>query len=178
MSTSVADIFNYRQAAPDLATSGQPREDQLRAIANAGYEVIVNLALHDDPRYSLVDEGSSVKALGLQYIHIPVQFNAPSESDLAEFFEAMKRCTGVGYGCIAPQTCGSRRFSASTGASTRVGPKIARLPCYAKFGSLTPCGLSSSAHSCSKQMPLNRLVNAYRRRRVIGRAWRPVTLVR
>ncbi len=95
MPTSVADIFNYRQAAPDLATSGQPREDQLQAIANAGYEAIVNLALHDDPRYSLEDEGSSVKALGLQYIHIPVQFNAPSESDLAEFFEAMEHCRGL-----------------------------------------------------------------------------------
>ena len=60
MNNSVGDIYNYREAAPDLATSGQPREDQLVAIAEAGYDVVINLALRDDPRYSLKDEASSV----------------------------------------------------------------------------------------------------------------------
>jgi len=90
MSASVSDIYNYRQATPNLATSGQPREEQLAAIAAADYSVIINLALHDDPRYSLRDEASSVQALGLEYIHIPVQFNAPTESDLVQFFDAME----------------------------------------------------------------------------------------
>ena len=90
MSASVSDIYNYRQATPDLATSGQPCEEQLAAIAAAGYDVIINLALHDDPRYSLRDEASSVQALGLEYIHIPVQFGAPTESDLMQFFDAVE----------------------------------------------------------------------------------------
>ena len=89
MSASVVGIYNFRQAAPDVGTSGQPREDELVAIADAGYDIIVNLALHDDPRYSLKDEASSVKALGLEYIHIPVQFDAPRAGDLVAFFEAM-----------------------------------------------------------------------------------------
>jgi protein tyrosine phosphatase (PTP) superfamily phosphohydrolase (DUF442 family) len=91
MATSVGEIYNYREVAPDLATSGQPREDQLAAIAEAGYDVVINLALHDDPRYSLKDEAASVQKLGLEYIHIPVQFAAPTESDLAKFFDAMDR---------------------------------------------------------------------------------------
>jgi protein tyrosine phosphatase (PTP) superfamily phosphohydrolase (DUF442 family) len=91
MTNSVGEIYNYREAAPDLATSGQPREDQLAAIAEAGYDVIINLALHDDPRYSLKDEASSVKRLGLEYIHIPVQFATPTECALLEFFGAMDR---------------------------------------------------------------------------------------
>ena len=74
-----------------MATSGQPREDQLAAIAAAGYDVIINLALHDDPRYSLPDEASSVAALGLEYIHIPVPFGAPTENELGRFFDAMDR---------------------------------------------------------------------------------------
>ena len=91
MANAVGEIYNYREAAPDLATSGQPREDQLVAIAEAGYDVIINLALHNDPRYSLKDEASSVQKLGLDYIHIPVQFAAPTENDLLKFFDAMDR---------------------------------------------------------------------------------------
>jgi protein tyrosine phosphatase (PTP) superfamily phosphohydrolase (DUF442 family) len=85
----LSQIYQYRQATPTLATSGQPREEQLADIAAAGYEVVINLALHDDPRYSLRDEAASVRALGLEYVHIPVQFGAPTEADLAGFFEAM-----------------------------------------------------------------------------------------
>ena len=88
---SVNDIYNFRQVSTDLASSGQPREHQLAAIAEAGYNLIINLALHNDPRYSLPDEAGSVQALGLDYIHIPVQFGAPTESDLERFFEAMEQ---------------------------------------------------------------------------------------
>jgi protein tyrosine phosphatase (PTP) superfamily phosphohydrolase (DUF442 family) len=90
VTNTFGDIYNYREAAPDLATSGQPSEDQIVVIAAAGYEVIINLALHDDLRYSLKDEASSVRKLGLEYIHIPVQFGAPTESDLVRFFDAME----------------------------------------------------------------------------------------
>jgi protein tyrosine phosphatase (PTP) superfamily phosphohydrolase (DUF442 family) len=85
----LSQIYQYRQATPALATSGQPREEQLADIAAAGYEVVINLALHDDPRYSLRDEAASVRALGLEYVHIPVQFGAPTEADLASFFKTM-----------------------------------------------------------------------------------------
>ena len=59
-----------------------------------GYQVIVNIALHDDPRYSLPDEAGSVKALGLEYIHIPVIFDAPTAQDLERFFDVMDRVSG------------------------------------------------------------------------------------
>jgi protein tyrosine phosphatase (PTP) superfamily phosphohydrolase (DUF442 family) len=85
----LSTIYQYRQATPTLATSGQPREEHLAEIAAAGYDVVINLALHDDPRYSLKDEAASVRKLGLEYVHIPVQFGAPTEMDLAKFFEAM-----------------------------------------------------------------------------------------
>lgn len=83
------DIYQYRQAAPDLATSGQPRDEQLANIAAANYEVVINLALHGDPRYSLENEAARVTALGMEYVHIPVQFAAPTQADLLKFFDAM-----------------------------------------------------------------------------------------
>ena len=91
MTVGLSDIYNFRPAGPNLATSGQPDEQELGAIAAAGYEVVVNIALHDDPRYSLADEAGAVQALGLEYIHIPVQFNAPTERDLQQFCDVMDR---------------------------------------------------------------------------------------
>lgn len=90
----VSDIYRYRQATPDLATSGQPREEQLAAIAAAGYDVVMNLALHDDPRYSLPDEVGAVRRLGLEYVHIPVVFDSPTREDLLAFFDAMETRKG------------------------------------------------------------------------------------
>ncbi len=90
MATSAADnIYNYRVVDELLSTSGQPTEAQLRAVAADGFKVVINLALHNDPRYSLPDEAGVVGSLGLSYVHIPVQFDAPREHDLLAFFEAM-----------------------------------------------------------------------------------------
>ena len=86
----LSSIYNYRQLQPELASSGQPDEGELSAIAEAGYEVVLNLALHDDPRYSLPDEEATVKALGMRYVHIPVRFECPTIDDLARFYLVME----------------------------------------------------------------------------------------
>jgi nucleoside-diphosphate-sugar epimerase/protein tyrosine phosphatase (PTP) superfamily phosphohydrolase (DUF442 family) len=87
-------IRNYRAVDDRLSTSGQPSVEQLREIAEAGFTLVVNLALHDDPRYSLPDEAGIVQALGMRYVHIPVQFSAPTQADLLAFFEVMARHEG------------------------------------------------------------------------------------
>jgi uncharacterized protein (TIGR01244 family) len=87
-------ICNLLPIDERLMTAGQPTQDQLAAVAQAGFEVVINLALHDDPRYSLPDEAGLVRSLGLQYIHIPVQFGAPSDEDLQRFCDAMDAARG------------------------------------------------------------------------------------
>lgn len=91
---AVTDIVNFLRIDTALATSGQPSEEELAAAARDGTEVVINLALHDDPRYSLADERGTVTSLGMTYIHIPVKFDAPKESELFEFFDAMERHRG------------------------------------------------------------------------------------
>jgi protein tyrosine phosphatase (PTP) superfamily phosphohydrolase (DUF442 family) len=83
-------IHRVRIVDARLGTSGQPTEGELAAIAAAGYRTVVNLALHDDPRYSLPDERATVEGLGMRYVHIPVAFDAPTEADLLAFFDAMR----------------------------------------------------------------------------------------
>lgn len=87
----LTEIYNFIQVDEKLATSGQPSEDELAAAARAGIEVVINLALHDDPRYSLPDEARTVESLGMTYVHIPVIFDKPREDDLLKFFNAMEK---------------------------------------------------------------------------------------
>jgi uncharacterized protein (TIGR01244 family) len=84
----IPPIRNVREADASLLTSGQPSEDQIAAVAHSGVQVVINLAPHDAPS-ALEDEAACVAALGLDYIHIPVAFSAPTGKDLAAFFDAM-----------------------------------------------------------------------------------------
>jgi mannose-6-phosphate isomerase-like protein (cupin superfamily)/protein tyrosine phosphatase (PTP) superfamily phosphohydrolase (DUF442 family) len=88
-SAELTDIYNFKSVSEKLATSGQPTEAKLEAIAKAGYQVVINLGLLGDPRYSLKDEKGIVTSLGMTYVHIPVNFTAPKENDLQAFFAAM-----------------------------------------------------------------------------------------
>jgi len=88
---ALEEIKNYRSVSPDLATAGQPTEAQIKEVAEAGFDAVVNLGLLD-PRYCLPDEAGLVRSLGLEYFHIPVDFQAPLRGDLEKFFEAMAAC--------------------------------------------------------------------------------------
>src|SRR4051812_33848146 len=89
MPETIEAIVNYRRVNGRLATGGLPTEAQLRAIAEAGFEVVINLAPHDDPRYALPDETGLVDALGLAYVHIPVPFAEPTRQHFEAFCDAM-----------------------------------------------------------------------------------------
>ncbi|MEO6876616.1 MAG: protein tyrosine phosphatase family protein [Opitutaceae bacterium] len=87
-------IHNFRAVDESLITSGQPTVPQLQSVAEAGFETVINLALHDQPRYSLPDEPGTVVGLGMRYVHIPVQFETPTEANLLAFFESMEAHRG------------------------------------------------------------------------------------
>jgi protein tyrosine phosphatase (PTP) superfamily phosphohydrolase (DUF442 family) len=95
-------IRNFRRLDERVATGGQPSESQLRDLAEAGFRSVINLALKTSPG-ALPDEGERVTALGLDYVHIPVDFTAPTASDYAQFVTAMQAREGqtVFVHCIA-----------------------------------------------------------------------------
>lgn len=76
-----------------ITTSGQPSEGQLAELRDLGVETVINLALHSHEQ-ALSDEAACVAALGMRYIHIPVEFSAPTQSDFARFCEAMADSAG------------------------------------------------------------------------------------
>lgn len=84
----LSNLPAFLQLTDNLATSGQPSEEQLAQVALAGYHVVINLAL-SNAEYSLKDEAASVRQIGMEYIHIPVIWSAPGLSELELFFESM-----------------------------------------------------------------------------------------
>jgi protein tyrosine phosphatase (PTP) superfamily phosphohydrolase (DUF442 family) len=55
---------------------------------------IVNLGLHTLEK-ALPDEAASVARLGMMYIHIPVDFQNPTEQDFQQFCAVMERVKDV-----------------------------------------------------------------------------------
>jgi len=95
-------IYNWRRLDERTTTSGQPTEAQLRALRDIGVRHIVNQGLHSHEK-ALPDEAGSVSALGMNYIHIPVDFRNPTESDFEQFCATMAqlRDAPVHVHCIA-----------------------------------------------------------------------------
>lgn len=87
---SVSEIYNFIQIDPSIGTAGQPTETQFAALAEAGYEAVVNLA-PDGLDTSLPDEAGLVRALGMEYHHIPVPWTAPHRDQLDQFAALMDR---------------------------------------------------------------------------------------
>ena len=82
------DIINFYQITENVGTGGQPTIMQLAEIAEANYSAIVNLAMHDSDN-AIPEEADIVSSLGMEYIHIPVPFEAPTSNHLKEFFNVM-----------------------------------------------------------------------------------------
>ncbi len=86
-------IFNFYEVSDMLACSGQPTDDQLKQLVTEQYQVVVNLGLLNT-KYSLPDEAASLKAIQLDYHHIPVAFDNPQIDELADFITYMNQHNG------------------------------------------------------------------------------------
>lgn len=87
------DIYNWYRLDARITTSGQPTEAKLAALAALGVRLVINLAPHEG-RFALPGEAEKVRALGMEYLNIPVDFGAPTEADFAAFAAAMARPAG------------------------------------------------------------------------------------
>ena len=65
-----------------------PTAEQMKSVAQAGVQVVINLAPHDVPN-ALPNEAELVKSLGMQYINIPVNWSTPTRDGLNIFMDAM-----------------------------------------------------------------------------------------
>ncbi len=85
--SALGAIHNYVRISDRIATSGQMSYDQITDIANAGFDVVINLAPAREERNGR--EGFLVAELGMTYVNIPVDWEAPVPQDLDTFFAVM-----------------------------------------------------------------------------------------
>ena len=84
---SIEDSYNFRRIHEALTTSGLPSAEQLGDLHGEGYDAVINLM--PEGENSVTDEPRIVRDQGLDYVYIPVDFEAPTRADLEAFFEAM-----------------------------------------------------------------------------------------
>ena len=86
----LSEIRNYIEYSPTFSSAGQPSREQLSDIKAAGFEQVIYIAFTNGGR-AIADEDAVVKELGMDYIHIPVIWDAPTKSDFYAFASAMQR---------------------------------------------------------------------------------------
>lgn len=87
------EIRNYREYSPLFSSAGQPSEEQLQDLGEAGFERIVYIAFANS-RGAIADEDQRVKDLGMDYVQIPVVWEAPTRADFELFAAAMESAPG------------------------------------------------------------------------------------
>lgn len=86
---AINNILNFVPISNTIATAGQPTEEQFAAIKDAGYQIVVNLALTTSTN-AIPREQQIVESQGMQYIHIPVLWENPTQANLDRFFQVMR----------------------------------------------------------------------------------------
>ena len=86
-------IRNFLRIDDRLATSGMPQPEDFIVLRQAGFDVVINLALPTSDN-ALPNEGELVSAQGMTYVHIPVKFDAPQPADFERFTRMMDACAG------------------------------------------------------------------------------------
>jgi len=83
-------IQDFLRLSDRIGTAGQPTTAQIGALGQSGYEVVINLRPAAD---SLANERQLLEQQGIEYVHIPVDWDAPTKEDVRRFFEAMESRT-------------------------------------------------------------------------------------
>lgn len=89
----LAAITNFRQYSESFASAGQPTREQFPIIKEHGFERVVYIAFTNNPN-AVPDEDQIVKGLGMEYMHVPVDFNNPLPDEFYAFADSMRRNTG------------------------------------------------------------------------------------
>lgn len=90
--TAVAGLPNAAEPVSGWITGGQPTELQLKAFKSAGGEVVVDNRDPMEPRP--FDEPRAVRAVGLEYISVPLVHGAVTADTMKQMHQTLKQLEG------------------------------------------------------------------------------------
>jgi protein tyrosine phosphatase (PTP) superfamily phosphohydrolase (DUF442 family) len=82
------DMFNFMSYNERLTSSGMPTAEQMKSAAEAGVQMVINLAPHTVSD-ALAGEPELVESLGMRYVNIPVTWATPTQENLKKFMDEM-----------------------------------------------------------------------------------------
>lgn len=86
---AISGVANACQILPNVVTGGQPTAEQLRALKEAGGEIVLDLRDPMEPRP--VAEAALVRELGMEYINIPVRAGSLDDTTLEQILAVLRR---------------------------------------------------------------------------------------
>lgn len=88
--SKLGDIKAVKFNNPQVITSGLPTEQQFEQLAQAGIKTVINLIPNDNPN-ALPGELQIVTQLGMNYHNISVDWQNPTQENLAQFYRLMQQ---------------------------------------------------------------------------------------
>ena len=88
--SKLSDIKAVKFNNPQVITSGLPTELQFEQLALAGIKTVINLIPNDNPN-ALANEQQIVTQLGMNYHNISVDWQNPTQENLAQFYSLMQQ---------------------------------------------------------------------------------------
>lgn len=89
MMSNLNSIYNFLEVSETIATAGHPTSEQFQSIADAGYQTLINLA-PSNVSQAVPNEDEIVQAAGMNYVHLPVNWQKPSLDEWDAFVQAME----------------------------------------------------------------------------------------
>lgn len=86
-------ILNYLCVSDTISSSGQPKSEDFSKIHNAGFQLVINLAMPSSDKL-FAKEAQIILDLGMFYFRIAVPFDNPKPMHLRSFFSLMRLFEG------------------------------------------------------------------------------------
>ncbi len=78
---------NYHEVSETLVSSGQISPAHIASLTDERVELVINLTVEDTDLNAR--EGFDITALGIDYLHIPVDWDNPTEQNLQLFMHVL-----------------------------------------------------------------------------------------
>jgi protein tyrosine phosphatase (PTP) superfamily phosphohydrolase (DUF442 family) len=85
---AVRGVANACQILPNVITGGQPNAAQLRALKDAGGEMVLDVRDPMEPRP--LDEAALVRELGMEYVNVPVRAGSLDDATLERVLSVLR----------------------------------------------------------------------------------------